>query len=94
MNQRRPMELRIQCCRLLPRRSDFRQTGRLDEVEALCEAFAARWPDAVRSFVYGHSAEGRPMRALLVSRAGALTPQALQRSGDSASHAPGGNPSR
>ena len=38
--------------------SGFRQTGRLDEVEALCEAFAARWPDSVHSFVYGHSAEG------------------------------------
>ena len=61
--------------------SGFRHTGRLDEVEALCEAFAARWPEAVRSFVYGESAEGRPMRALLVSRADALSPQALRRSG-------------
>jgi hypothetical protein len=61
--------------------SGFRHTGRLDEVEALCEAFAARWPEAVRSFVYGESAEGRPMRALLVSRADALTPQTLRRSG-------------
>ena len=51
--------------------SGFRQTGRLDEVEALCEAFVARWPEAVRSFVYGQSAEGRSMRALVVSRAGA-----------------------
>ena len=50
----------------LAERSNFRQTGRLDEVEALCAAFVARWPDAVHSFVYGHSAEGRPMRALLV----------------------------
>jgi hypothetical protein len=58
--------------------SGFRHTGRLDEVEALCEAFAARWPEAVRSFVYGQSAEGRPLRALLVSRADALTPQALR----------------
>lgn len=65
----------------LAEQSGFRQTGRLDEVEALCEAFIRRWPAAVRSFVYGQSAEGRPMRALLVSRAGALTPQALQRSG-------------
>ena len=62
----------------LAEQSGFRETGRLDEVEALCEKFAARWPDAVRSLVYGHSAEGRPMRALLVSRTGALTPPALR----------------
>jgi hypothetical protein len=60
-------------------RSNFRQTGRIDEVEALCAAFAARWPEAVHSFVYGQSAEGRPMRALLVTRTGARTPQDLQR---------------
>ena len=59
--------------------SDFRQTGRIDEVEALCAAFATRWPDAVRSFVYGQSAESRSMRALLVTRTGALTPQELRR---------------
>jgi len=63
----------------LAEQSDFRQTGRLDEVEALCDAFAKRWPDAARSFVYGHSAEGRAMRALLVSRAGALTSEELRR---------------
>jgi murein tripeptide amidase MpaA len=58
--------------------SGFRQTGRLDEVEALSEALVARWPGVVRSFLYGQSAEGRPMRALIVSRAGALTPQAVR----------------
>src|SRR4030095_9003197 len=65
----------------LAEQSNFRHTGGLDEVEALCAAFLARWPDAVHSFVYGHSAERRPMRALLVTRTGARTPQALQRSG-------------
>ena len=65
----------------LAEQSGFRQTGRLDEVEALCAAFAARWPHAVRSFVYGHSAEGRPMRAMLVSRSGALTAQELRQRG-------------
>ncbi|MBL1120751.1 hypothetical protein JK364_52120 [Streptomyces sp. 110] len=65
----------------LAEQSQFRLTGRLDEVEALCAAFAERWPDAVRSFVYGESAEGRPMRALLVSRGGAFTPQALRERG-------------
>src|SRR3984885_5991781 len=49
--------------------SDFRSTGRTDEVARLCEAFAREWPDAVRSLEYGRSAEGRPMLALLVSKA-------------------------
>ena len=65
----------------LAENTHFRQTGRLDEVEALSAAFAARWPEAVHSFVYGQSAEGRPMRALLATRTGARTPQDLQRQG-------------
>src|SRR5580693_8056375 len=55
----------------LAERSGFRQTGRSDEVTRLCAAFAAAWPDAVRSFEFGRSAEGRPMRALLATRADA-----------------------
>jgi Zinc carboxypeptidase len=53
----------------LAEQSGFRQTGRSDEVTRLCAAFAAAWPDAVRSFEFGRSAEGRPMRALLATRA-------------------------
>ena len=49
--------------------SGFRRTGRTDEVTRLCAAFAAAWPRAVRSLEFGHSAEGRPMRALLACRA-------------------------
>jgi hypothetical protein len=49
--------------------SGFRSTGRTEEVERLCEAFAHEWPDAVRSIEYGRSAEGRPMLALLISKA-------------------------
>jgi Zinc carboxypeptidase len=49
--------------------SGFRSTGRTDEVERLCEAFAREWPDAVRRIEYGRSAEGRPTLALLVSKA-------------------------
>lgn len=63
----------------LAERSGFRQTGRTDEVERLCEAYAQRWPDAVRCFEYGRSAEGRPMRALLASRSGALSPAEIRR---------------
>ncbi len=47
--------------------SDFRRTGRTDEVLRLCAAFAATWPQAVRELEFGHSAQGRTMRALLVS---------------------------
>ena len=43
----------------LAEQSGFRQTGRSDEVTRLCAAFAAAWPDAVRSFEFGRSAEGR-----------------------------------
>jgi hypothetical protein len=49
--------------------SDFRRTGRTDEVTQLCAAFAAEWPKAVRSLEYGRSVQGRPMRALVASRA-------------------------
>jgi hypothetical protein len=59
-------------------RSDYRLTGRSDEVEALCAEFERRWPDAVRSFEYGRSAEGRPMRAMIVSRCRSLDAAELQ----------------
>jgi murein tripeptide amidase MpaA len=61
----------------LAEQSSFQQTGRTDEVERLSEELAKTWPDAVKSFEYGRSAEGRPMRALLVSRSGAVTPEQL-----------------
>ena len=48
--------------------SGFRRTGRSDEVTQLCAAFAAAWPEAVHEVEFGRSAQGRPMRALLVSR--------------------------
>jgi hypothetical protein len=53
----------------LAEESSYRRTGRSDEVARLCAAFAAAFPRAVRSFEFGRSAEGRPMLALLVSRA-------------------------
>jgi hypothetical protein len=49
--------------------SGFRRTGRTEEVTRLCAAFAAAWPRAVQSLEYGRSAQGRPMRALIASRA-------------------------
>ena len=53
--------------------SGFRRTGKSDEVTRLCAAFAAAWPEAVQDLDFGRSAEGRPMRALLVSRGDAPT---------------------
>ncbi len=58
--------------------SNYKETGRLEEVERLSAEWARAWPDAVRSFEFGRSAEGRIMRALLISRSGALTPEALR----------------
>jgi hypothetical protein len=61
--------------------SDFRRTGRIDEVERLCAALSRKWPEAVRAFEYGRSAQGRPLMALVVSRAGSLDPAELRRQG-------------
>jgi murein tripeptide amidase MpaA len=58
--------------------SNFQQTGRTDEVERLSGELARKWPEAVNSFEYGRSGEGRPMRALVVSRTGALTAEQIQ----------------
>lgn len=55
-------------------RSGFVKTGRYDEVLALCDAFAAQWPQAVRCETFGTTPEGRPMKLLVVSTSGALTP--------------------
>jgi Zinc carboxypeptidase len=49
--------------------SGFRTTGRTDEVERLCAAFAQTWPDVVRRIEFGRSAEGRAMLALMASNA-------------------------
>ena len=48
-------------------RSGFRQTGRYDEVIALCDAFQQAYPQAVRCFTFGTTPEGRPMKAMAIS---------------------------
>lgn len=53
--------------------SDFKRTGRYSEVIALCDAFARRYPEAVRCMDFGTTPQGRPMKALVASRTGALT---------------------
>ena len=62
-------------------RSGFRQTGRTDEVERLARLYAETWPEAVRSFEYGRSAEGRPLRAMLATRSDALSAETLRARG-------------
>jgi hypothetical protein len=62
-------------------RSGFIETGRYDEVVALCAAFAGRYPDAVRCERFGTSPEGRPMLALVATRTGAFTPGTARASG-------------
>ena len=62
-------------------RSGFRQTGRYDEVIALCSAFQSAYPQAVRCFDFGTTPEGRPMKALAVSTSGALDAKTAQARG-------------
>ena len=62
-------------------RSGFLRTGRYDEVVARCEAFAARYPDAVRCGTFGTTPEGRPMKLLVASRTGALDASAARARG-------------
>ncbi len=58
--------------------SGFKRTGRYDEVERLCAAFAARWPDRARCFEFGRTPEARPMLALAVSEDGVLDPESVR----------------
>ena len=54
-------------------RSGYQQTGRYDEVVALCDAYQQAFPKAVRCFDFGTTPQGRPMKALAISTSGALT---------------------
>lgn len=62
-------------------RSSFKQTGRYDEVIALCDAFQSAYPQAVRCFSFGTTPEGRPMKAMAISTSGALDAKAAQARG-------------
>ncbi|MEJ7745899.1 MAG: M14 family metallopeptidase [Luteimonas sp.] len=65
----------------LSERSGFLKTGRYDEVIALCAAFARQYPDAVHCIDFGTTPEGRPMKAIVASRSGALTAEAARERG-------------
>jgi hypothetical protein len=58
--------------------SRFTRTGRYDEVERLCAAFAARWPGRARCLEFGRSPEGRPMLAIVASDDGVLDPESVR----------------
>lgn len=62
-------------------RSGYARTGRYAEAIALCDAFALRYPDAVRCIDFGTTPEGRPMKALVVTRSGARTPEQARAAG-------------
>ena len=68
----------VEPLRTVAERSGYLETGRYDEVIALCEAYAARYPQAVRCETFGISPEGRPMKLLVASRSGVLTPEAAK----------------
>lgn len=53
--------------------SGFTRTGRYQEVQRLCAAFAARWSGQVKCFQFGTTPEGRPMMALAVAADGTNT---------------------
>lgn len=59
-------------------RSGFQNTGRYDEVIALCSAFQQAYPKQVKCIEFGRTPEGRPMKALVVTRSGAMTAQAAR----------------
>ena len=62
-------------------RSGYRETGRYEEVVALCDAFQRAYPKAVRCFDFGTSPQGRPMKAMAVSGGGHLTAEQARASG-------------
>ena len=62
-------------------RSGFVNTGRYEEVITLCADFARAYPKAVKCIDFGRTPEGRPMKALVVTRSGAMSAQAAKQRG-------------
>ena len=58
--------------------SQWKRTGRYDEVIKLCKAFAATFPKKVAYSQFGETADGRPMMALIASADGVLDPQSAK----------------
>ena len=62
-------------------RSGFQTTGRYAEVIQLCGQFAQAYPQAVKCIDFGRTPEGRPMKALVVTRSGAWSAKAAKQRG-------------
>ena len=60
-------------------RTHFQETGTYAEVDALCTQWAQRHPQWVRCQTIGKTAEGRNIRALIVSKSGVLQAAAARR---------------
>ena len=60
-------------------RTHFQETGTYAEVDALCTQWAQRHPQWVRCQTIGKTAEGRNIRALVVSKSGVLQAAAAKR---------------
>jgi hypothetical protein len=60
-------------------RTRFAQTGRYDEVMALCRQFQNSFPKSVRCVEFGRTPENRPMLALVANLDGVLSPQAAHK---------------
>jgi murein tripeptide amidase MpaA len=61
--------------------TNFKQTGRYEEVIRLCREFQETFPKEARCFEFGKTPEGRPMKALVVSRTGILDAKKARASG-------------
>ncbi len=59
-------------------RSGFHKTGHYQEVIELCSRFQATYPKAVKCIDFGVTPEGRPMKALVASTKGMLSPEAAR----------------
>lgn len=64
--------------RTVAEESDFKRTGRYEEVVRLCSSFQSTWPNKARCFEFGRSPEGRPMLALAFSDDGVLDAKAAR----------------
>ena len=60
---------------LVAETTQFRETGRYDEVEQRCRDWPRRYPQWVRCETVGRTAEGRTIRALVISKGAALSPR-------------------
>ena len=60
---------------LVAETTQFRETGRYDEVEQRCRDWPRRHPQWVRCETVGRTAEGRAIRALVISKGAGLVPR-------------------